>query len=170
LEGFGLYIMSVWNAFDLGILFMFMVYYVLRLYGILITDVERHHIARMAYDVLGATAVLLFPRLFSALDHYRYFSQLLIAFRMMAMDLVAILLLIIISCSGFFVAFTLAFKKDFAATNAAYALFQLLMGYTPAAWELWDEFNPLGKGLLTLFLFICHFLVVTSKCPLALRV
>jgi hypothetical protein len=160
-QGFGLYIMSVWNAFDLGILLSFLVYYVLRLYGILMPDVERHHAARMAYDVLGSSAVLLFPRLFSSLDHYRYFSQLLIAFRMMAMDLVAILVLIVISCSGFFVAFTLAFKKDFGPSNAAYALFQMLMGFTPAAWDVWSDVNLLGKTLLTLFLFICHFLIVT---------
>jgi hypothetical protein len=161
-QGFGLYIMSVWNAFDLGILLMFLVYYVLRLYGILMPDVHsRHGMASMAYDVLGATAVLLFPRLFSALDHYRYFSQLLIAFRMMAMDLVAILVLIIICCSGFFVAFTFAFKKELGAGNTAFALFQLLMGFTPAAWDIWEDYNPLGKTLLALFLFICHFLIVT---------
>ncbi|CAI6228537.1 unnamed protein product [Periconia digitata] len=161
-QGFGLYIMSVWNAFDLGILLMFLVYYVLRLYGILMPDVHsRHDMASMAYDVLGSTAVLLFPRLFSALDHYRYFSQLLIAFRMMAMDLVAILVLIVISCSGFFVAFTLAFKKDMGPGNTAYALFQLVMGFTPAAWDIWADYNPLGKTILALFLFICHFLIVT---------
>lgn len=161
-QGFGLYIMSVWNAFDLGILLMFLIYYVLRIYGILMPDVQsRHEIARMAYDVLGSSAVLLFPRLFSALDHYRYFSQLLIAFRMMAMDLVAILVLIIISCSGFFVAFTLAFKKDLGPGNTAYALFQLVMGFTPAAWDIWSDYNLLGKTLLALFLFICHFLIVT---------
>ncbi|OAL03930.1 hypothetical protein IQ06DRAFT_324421 [Phaeosphaeriaceae sp. SRC1lsM3a] len=160
-QGFGLYIMSVWNAFDLGILLMFMAYYVLRLYGILMPDVSRHQVAGMAYDVLGSTAVLLFPRLFSALDHYRYFSQLLIAFKMMAMDLVAILVLIVISCSGFFVAFSLAFKRDLGASDAAYAIFQLVMGFTPAAWDLWGEMNILGRALLALFLFICHFLIVT---------
>ncbi|KAI8942688.1 hypothetical protein NX059_000737 [Plenodomus lindquistii] len=160
-QGFGLYIMSVWNAFDLGILLMFMAYYILRLYGILMPDVSRHVVAAMAYDVLGSTAVLLFPRLFSALDHYRYFSQLLIAFKMMAMDLVAILALIVISCSGFFVAFSLAFKRDLGASDAAYAIFQLVMGFTPAAWDLWTEMNFLGKSLLALFLFLCHFLIVT---------
>ncbi|KAF2031454.1 hypothetical protein EK21DRAFT_62959 [Setomelanomma holmii] len=160
-QGFSLYIMSVWNAFDLGILLMFMAYYILRLYGILMPDVSRHQVAAMAYDVLGSTAVLLFPRLFSALDHYRYFSQLLIAFKMMAMDLVAILVLIIISCSGFFVAFSLAFKRDLGASDAAYAIFQLVMGFTPAAWDLWGEMNFLGRTLLALFLFICHFLIVT---------
>ncbi|USP76075.1 hypothetical protein yc1106_03349 [Curvularia clavata] len=160
-QGFGLYIMSVWNAFDLGILLMFMAYYILRLYGILMPDVSSKRVAAMAYDVLGSTAVLLFPRLFSALDHYRYFSQLLIAFKMMAVDLVALLVLIIISCSGFFVAFGLAFKRDLGPSNAAYAIFQLVMGFTPAAWDLWGEMNFLGKTLLALFLFICHFLIVT---------
>ncbi|KAH3966157.1 hypothetical protein HBH98_095950 [Parastagonospora nodorum] len=160
-QGFGLYIMSVWNAFDLGILLMFMAYYILRLYGILMPDVDQPRVAAMAYDVLGSTAVLLFPRLFSALDHYRYFSQLLIAFKMMAMDLVAILVLIVISCSGFFVAFSLAFKRDLGASDAAYAIFQLVMGFTPAAWDLWGEMNILGRALLALFLFICHFLIVT---------
>jgi len=44
------------------------------------------------------------------------------------MDLVAILVLIIIACSGFFVAFTLSFSVHLNAAGAAYALFQMLMG------------------------------------------
>lgn len=160
-QGFGLYIMSVWNAFDIGILIMFVVYYILRLYGILIPSSNKKEIANYAYDTLASTAVLLFPRLFSVLDHYRYFSQLLIAFRMMFLDLVAVLLLILIACSGFFAAFTLAFPVELNASSAAYALFQLLMGFTPAAWEIWDDYNVLGKVVLTIFLVITHFLIVT---------
>ncbi|KAF2103355.1 hypothetical protein NA57DRAFT_27077, partial [Rhizodiscina lignyota] len=161
-EGFGLYIMSIWNAFDIGILLLFFAYYALRLYGIVIPTARRRETANMAYDVLASTAVLLFPRLFSVLDHYRYFSQLLIAFRMMALDLAAILILILIACSGFFVAFTVAFSNnEFTAPKAAYTLFQILMGFTPAAWDIWDSYNILGKAILTLFLCICHFLIVT---------
>ena len=161
-QGFSLYIMSFWNAFDLGILLLLIAYYCMRLYGIVMPDVRKHHVADMAYDVLASNAVLLFPRLFSVLDHYRYFSQLLIAFRMMAVDLVAVFILILISCSGFFVAFTLSFGNiDFDTHKVAYSLFQILMGFTPAAWEQWDDYNTLGKSILTLFLFICHFLIVT---------
>lgn len=108
-----------------------MVYYALRLYGIIMPDARKHRVASMSYDVLASSAVLLFPRLFSVLDHYRYFSTLLIAFRMMAMDLVAVLGLIAIACSGFFVAFTLSFNED--ASHVAYALFQIFLGFTPAA-------------------------------------
>lgn len=122
-QGFGLYIMSVWNAFDLGILLLFFVYYFLRLYGLLIPDARKHTTANMSYDVLASSAILLFPRLFSVLDHYKYFSQLLIAFRMMAQDMVAILVLIVICCSGFFVAFTLSFSDDKTdGSKIAYAL------------------------------------------------
>lgn len=161
-QGFGLYILSFWNAFDLGILLLFVIYYCLRLYGIVLADQGKHRIAGMAYDALASTAVLLFPRLFSVLDHYRYFSQLLIAFRMMAQDLMAILVLILISCSGFFVAFTLSFSDDTTDGNAvAYALFQIVMGFTPAAWEKWPGYNMLGKAIMTIFLIICHFLIVT---------
>ncbi|KAI5201624.1 hypothetical protein E4T39_05149 [Aureobasidium subglaciale] len=161
-QGFGLYIMSVWNAFDLGILLCFFAYYVLRLYGILIPAARKHYTAHMAYDVLASTAVLLFPRAFNVLDHYKYFSQLLIAFRLMVQDMIAILVLIVIACSGFFVAFTLSFSEEKAeASKVAYALFQLTMGFTPAAWDLWPKYNILGKAVLVGFLFLCHFLIVT---------
>lgn len=161
-QGFSLYIMSFWNLFDLGILSLLGCYYAMRLYGILMPDARKHHVAGMAYDLLAANAVFLFPRLFSVLDHSRYFSQLLIAFRMMAMDLLAVFILIAISCSGFFVAFTLSFgDDDYNGWAVVYTLFQLLMGFTPAAWDTWNNYNFLGKMILTLFLFICHFLVVT---------
>jgi hypothetical protein len=160
-QGFSLYIMSIWNAFDLGILLLLVVYYCMRLYGIIIADDSKGLIADNAYDVLAANAVLLFPRLFSILDHYRYFSQLLVAFRLMATDLVAVLVLILISCSGFFVTFTLSFGKEYDASSVAYSLFQMVMGFTPAAWDAWPKYNLLGKAILTLFLFMCHFLIVT---------
>ncbi|EZF29163.1 hypothetical protein H109_06335 [Trichophyton interdigitale MR816] len=161
-QGFSLYLMSFWNMFDVGILVLLLIYYILRLYGAIVPQNQKAYAAGLAYDTLAANAVLLLPRLFSVLDHYRYFSQLLIAFRMMAADLIAVLILIIIACSGFFVAFTFSFgDTDASPSSVAYALFQMVMGFTPAAWTLWDRYNLLGKIILTLFLFICHFLVIT---------
>ncbi|KAJ5184084.1 hypothetical protein N7492_001700 [Penicillium capsulatum] len=159
-QGFSLYLMSFWNLFDLGILLLLFCYYCLRIYGTFLTYPRNRQMADQAYDVLAANAVLLFPRLFSILDHYRYFSQLLIAFRIMASDLIAVFVLIVIACSGFFVAF-LSFGDDNSPKTVAYGLFQMLMGFTPTAWAMWDEYNFLGKTILTIFLFICHFVVVT---------
>lgn len=178
-QGFSLYLMSFWNLFDVGILLLLFAYYCLRIYGTFLTYPRSQFIADQAvslsfftkvhlsvhansfqFDVLTATAPLLFPRLFSILDHYRYFSQLLIAFRIMASDLIAVFVLIVISCSGFFVSF-LYFGDNKSPNVVAYGLFQMLMGFTPTAWAMWDEYNFLGKTILTVFLFICHFVVVT---------
>lgn len=157
-QGFSLYIMSFWNIFDLGILLLLIIYYCMRVYGVFLVD--PHHWNEMAYDVLAANAILLLPRIFSVLDHYRYFSQLLIAFRLMAVDLAAVFVLVLISCSGFFVFFTLSRNQNDAA-EVAYKIFQILMGFTPAAWDVWPEYTYLGRTLLVFFLIICHFLVVT---------
>ncbi|RYP64757.1 hypothetical protein DL771_008611 [Monosporascus sp. 5C6A] len=157
-QGFSLYIMSFWNIFDLGILLLLIVYYCMRVYGVFL--IEPHHWNDMAYDVLAANAILLLPRIFSVLDHYQYFSQLLIAFRLMAMDLVAVFVLVLISCSGFFVFFTVS-KNQNDAPEVAYKIFQILMGFTPAAWDVWPQYNVLGRTLLVVFLILCHFLVVT---------
>ena len=161
-QGFSLYLMSFWNVFDLGILLLLFCYYCMRFYGALVPS-QNEVVSDLAYDILAANAVLLFPRLFSVLDHYRYFSQLLIAFRIMAADLVAVVVLIIIVCSGFLVAFTVSFGHHDSQSpgSIAYALFQMLMGFSPAAWTLWEEYNVLGKAILTVFLFICHFVVIT---------
>ncbi|KAJ5506964.1 hypothetical protein N7453_005921 [Penicillium expansum] len=159
-QGFSLYLMSFWNLFDVGILLLLFAYYCLRIYGTFLTYPRSQFIADQAFDVLTATAPLLFPRLFSILDHYRYFSQLLIAFRIMASDLIAVFVLIVISCSGFFVSF-LYFGDNKSPKVVAYGLFQMLMGFTPTAWAMWDEYNFLGRTILTVFLFICHFVVVT---------
>uniref|UniRef100_A0A0D2XW95 Calcium channel YVC1-like C-terminal transmembrane domain-containing protein n=1 Tax=Fusarium oxysporum (strain Fo5176) TaxID=660025 RepID=A0A0D2XW95_FUSOF len=97
-QGFALYILNVWNVFDLGILLLLIVYYCMRAYGVFLAD--SHHIYDNAYDILAANAILLLPRIFSILDHYQYFSQLLIAFRLMAVDLVAVFTLILVLCSG----------------------------------------------------------------------
>lgn len=132
-QGFALYIMSFWNIFDLGILMLLIVYYCMRAYGVFLID--PHHWNDMAYDVLAANAILLLPRIFSVLDHYQYFSQLLIAFRLMAVDLAAVFVVIFIACSGFFVFFTLS-KNSEDATAVAYKIFQMIMGFTPAAWDV----------------------------------
>ncbi|KAI1119454.1 hypothetical protein F5Y14DRAFT_395353 [Nemania sp. NC0429] len=157
-QGFSLYIMSYWNIIDLGILLLLTIYYGMRLCGVFLVDsVQLNH---MAYEVLAANAILLLPRIFSVLDHYPYFSQLLIAFRFMAEDLIALFVLIFISCSGFFAFFTLS-KSDDSATDVAYRIFQILMGFTPAAWDVWSKYTFVERLLLIFFLVICNFLITT---------
>ncbi|KAF8538083.1 hypothetical protein BDD12DRAFT_911050 [Trichophaea hybrida] len=178
-SGVALYFMSMWNAFDFSIFLLFMTFYALRTIGWFMPN-DSVYITDWSYDILASCSIFLFPRIFSVLycsrginsgicvtnykyrDHYRYFSQLIIAFRIMAADMVTLLIVIIVSCSGFFVAFTFSFAREYSsATDVSYSLFQILMGFTPAAWETWSNYNLLGKTILSAFLIITHFLIVT---------
>ncbi|KAF8242764.1 hypothetical protein K440DRAFT_95637 [Wilcoxina mikolae CBS 423.85] len=160
-SGVALYFMSMWNAFDFSIFLLFMTFYALRIIGWFMPN-DSVYITDWSYDILASCSIFLFPRIFSVLDHYRYFSQLIIAFRIMAADMVTLLIVIIVSCSGFFVAFTFSFAREYSsATDVSYSLFQILMGFTPAAWETWSNYNLLGKTILSAFLIITHFLIVT---------
>lgn len=157
-QGFSLYIMSFWNIFDLGILLLLIIYYCMRVYGVFLVD--PFHWNEMAYDVLAANAILLLPRIFSVLDHYEYFSQLLIGFRYMSSEMASCFFLVLICCSGFFVFFTLSGAHN-EASDVAFKIFQILMGFTPAAWDAWPGYSYLGRAVLAFFLFITHYVVVT---------
>jgi hypothetical protein len=132
-QGVSFYVMNLWNIFDLGILLLLIVYYCMRIYGVFLLDPHRWN--QNAYDVLAVNAILLLPRIFSVLDHCRYFSRLLIALRLLAVDLAAVFALSLICCSGFFVFFVFSNSPDdpFAL---AYRMFQIFVGFTPFAWEM----------------------------------
>lgn len=132
-EGFSFYAMSFWNIFDLGILLLLIVYYCMRIYGVFLLD--PHQWNQNAYDVLAVNAILLLPRIFGVLDHYRNFSRLLISLRLLAVDLAAVFILVLIGFSGFFVFFAFSKNQD-DPLAIAYKMFQVLMGFTPSAWEL----------------------------------
>ncbi|KAK3294872.1 uncharacterized protein B0H64DRAFT_197170 [Chaetomium fimeti] len=157
-EGFSFYAMSFWNIFDLGILLLLIVYYCMRIYGVFLLD--PHQWYQNAYDVLAVNAILLLPRIFGVLDHYRNFSRLLISLRLLAVDLAAVFILIVICFSGFFVFFASSKSQD-DAPEVAFKMFQVLMGFTSSAWELWPSYGWMGKALMGLFLVISHFMVIT---------
>ncbi|QSL66709.1 hypothetical protein MERGE_001093 [Pneumocystis wakefieldiae] len=161
-SGTRLYLLNLWNIFDVILFCIFIGFFALRLYGLFIDDPE-HKISRIAYDILATNAIFLFPRLFSTMDYYRYFSQMLIGFRKMAIDFFTTLILIIIIFSGFWVALSLAFARDsYSPKSLAFRLMQLFFGFSPAAWDMMDNLNILGQTLLILFMANSNYFVVTA--------
>ncbi|KAL2175707.1 uncharacterized protein P884DRAFT_46421 [Thermothelomyces heterothallicus CBS 202.75] len=157
-EGFSFYVMSFWNIFDLGLLLLLIVYYCMRIYGVFLLDPHKWN--QNAYDVLAVDAILMLPRIFGMLDHYRHFSRLLISLRLLARDLASVFVLTLAFCSGFFAFFAFSKTQDDAPTMA-YKMFQMLLGFTPSAWELWPTYNWMGKVFLVFFLVISHFMIMT---------
>jgi hypothetical protein len=112
---------------------LLIVYYCMRIYGVFLLDPHKWN--QNAYDVLAVNAILLLPRIFGILGHHRYFSRLLMSLRMLAKDLAAVFVLIFICCGGFFVFFAFS-KHSGDPFELAYKMFQILMGFTPSAWDM----------------------------------
>jgi hypothetical protein len=159
--GFTLYVMSLWNWFDLIILLL-LVSYAGCLFASYVYEANQKFLAHMAHDLLATISIFLFPRLFSVLDNYEVFSQMVVSVRRMMVDLAVACLVIIIFSSGFWVAFTMAFARDvFSANKIAYDLLKILFGFTPTVWDSWPHYSVLGRTMLVFYLFVTHFLIMT---------
>ena len=160
-SGSSLFLLNLWNMFDIGMLVLFAAFLFIRLY-VFIWEDEFSRMNKVAFDLLGANAIFLFPRLFAALDHIRYFSYMIISFRRMAIDLMASITIIFVFFTGFYVAFCLAFARGiFSPQTVAYNFMQILMGFTLPAWQTMDSYSALGKIALMSYVGVSHFLVMT---------
>ncbi|CAN6623057.1 hypothetical protein TRVA0_009S01288 [Trichomonascus vanleenenianus] len=160
--GFTLYVMSLWNWFDLIILLLLVSYGLLQTASHFTTGPQSNSLAHVAHDLLATVAIFLFPRLFSILDSYEVFSQMVVSVRKMCVDLTVACIIIIIFSSGFWVAFTMAFARDvYSANKVAYDMMKILFGFTPAVWDTWQYYSVLGRTILVFYLFITHFLIMT---------
>ena len=159
--GFTLYIMSLWNWFDLMILILLVSYAGVSALSFLIAS-HRKLLSNTAHDILATIAIFLFPRLFSILDNYEIFSQMVISVRRMTLDLMVACIIIVFFSSGFWVAFTMAFARDvFSPDKVAYDLLKILNGFTPAVWDNLKYYSFIGKVMLLFYLFVTHFLIMT---------
>ncbi|KAG5358408.1 hypothetical protein CJU89_4968 [Yarrowia sp. B02] len=161
--GYTLYVISIWNIIDLIILVFLVCYFVVRVYALAFASPEAfYYWNARAFDLLATVAIFLFPRMFSVLDNYQYFSLMLIAVRKMTIDLVVSSIMIILFSAGFWVAFTMAFARDvFSAKKIAYDLMKILFGFTPTVWDSWKYYSVLGRINLMFFLFVTHFVIIT---------
>lgn len=161
--GYTLYVISIWNIIDLIILVFLVSYFVVRVYALMLVSPEGfYYWNARAFDLLATVAIFLFPRMFSVLDNYQYFSLMLIAVRKMTIDLVVSSIMIILFSAGFWVAFTMAFARDvFSAKKIAYDLMKILFGFTPTVWDSWKYYSVLGRINLMFFLFVTHFVIIT---------
>ncbi|ANB13997.1 Yvc1p [Sugiyamaella lignohabitans] len=164
--GFTLYILSLWNLFDLMILLQLIGYACCRINAIRLNATGQIDDAKkmltLSYDILATVAIFLFPRLFSIFDNNESFSRMVIAVRKMSIDLAISWLVIVMLSSGFWIAFTLAFARNvFSSNQVAFDLMRILFGFTPVVWENWKYYSPIGRTILLFYLFITHFVVMT---------
>ncbi|KAF9930155.1 hypothetical protein FBU30_000823 [Linnemannia zychae] len=158
-SGPSFYFGTFWNLFDLPIYVIYLVFIGLRI-SVFITGSQ--DMSNFAYDVLACNAILLWPRLFAALDHYRFFGTMLIVLRQMLLDAMLFLALSTIFYIGFLQAFYGLHDNTKSYGEIAWLLLQVFFGSAFLGFEEADELSELfGAPLMVLFVAISVLMLYT---------
>ncbi|OAQ29740.1 hypothetical protein K457DRAFT_137619 [Linnemannia elongata AG-77] len=158
-SGPSFYFETVWNLFDVPIYIIFLVFMGLRISTFFTGSLE---MSDFAYDVLACNAILLWPRLFAALDHYRFFGTMLIVLRQMLLDAMLFLALSLIFYIGFLQAFYGLHDNTKSYGEIAWLLLQVFFGSAFLGFEQADEMSEVfGAPLMVLFVAISVLMLYT---------
>ncbi|KAF9540443.1 hypothetical protein EC957_004283 [Mortierella hygrophila] len=158
-SGPSFYFETVWNLFDVPIYIIFLVFMGLRISTFFTGSIE---MSDFAYDVLACNAILLWPRLFAALDHYRFFGTMLIVLRQMLLDAMLFLALSTIFYIGFLQAFYGLHDNTKSYGEIAWLLLQVFFGSAFLGFEEAEELSKLfGAPLMVLFVAISVLMLYT---------
>ncbi|KAF9323357.1 hypothetical protein BG006_001544 [Podila minutissima] len=158
-SGPSFYFETVWNLFDVPIYICFLVFMGLRISTFFTNSAD---MSFFAYDVLACNAILLWPRLFAALDHYRFFGTMLIVLRQMLLDAMLFLALSFIFYVGFLQAFYGLHDNTKSYGDIAWLLLQVFFGSAFLGFEEASELSELfGAPLMVLFVAISVLMLYT---------
>ncbi|KAG0355583.1 hypothetical protein BC939DRAFT_444323 [Gamsiella multidivaricata] len=158
-SGPSFYFETVWNLFDVPIYIIFLVFMSLRISTFFTGSIE---MSNFAYDFLACNAILLWPRLFAALDHYRFFGTMLVVLRQMLIDSMLFLALSFIFYVGFLQAFYGLHDNKKSYGEIAWLLLQVFFGSAFLGFEEAAELSELfGAPLMVLFVAISVLMLYT---------
>ncbi|KAI8360641.1 hypothetical protein B0O80DRAFT_208472 [Mortierella sp. GBAus27b] len=158
-SGPSFYFESVWNLFDVPIYLIFVGFIGLRIAALTGGSTELSH---FAYDFLGCNSILLWPRLFAGLDHYRFFGTMLIVLRQMLIDAMLFLALSFIFYVGFLQAFYTLHDNTKSYKEIAWLLLQVFLGSAFIGFEQSSNISAqFGTPLMVLFVAISVLMLYT---------
>lgn len=145
----------LWTFFDLLIVILIDISFGMRL--LLGFDMISHS---TYYSVFSLISILLFPRMLSVFNNYEFFNMLIVSFKKMSFNMIAMVFLFASLIFGFFLCF-ISLTIDLSTSEVAFTMLQLFFGFTPAVWDHWNNYNVLGRGIQISYLFLIQFIVAT---------
>lgn len=145
----------LWTYFDILIVILIDISFAMRL--LVGFDVISHS---TYYSVFSLISILLFPRMLSVFNNYEFFNMLIVSFKKMSWNMIAMVFLFASLIFGFFLCF-ISLTIDLSPTEVAFHMLQLFFGFTPAVWDHWNSYNYLGRGIQISYLFLIQFIVAT---------
>lgn len=145
----------IWTYVDLLIILLIDISFVLRI----LMGCDRID-SDIYYNFFSLISILLFPRMLSVFNNYEFFNMIVVSFKKMSANMIAMFCLFISLIFGFFLCF-ISLTIDLSTYEVAFSMLKLFFGFTPAVWDNWDRYNNLGRGIQLAYLFLIQFIVAT---------
>lgn len=145
----------VWTYFDILIVLLIDISFALRVlleFGKIDSE--------LYYNFFSLISILLFPRMLSVFNNYEFFNMMIVSFKKMSLNMIAMFCLFVSLIFGFFLCF-ISLTIDLTTYEVAFSMLKLFFGFTPAVWDNWDSYNNLGRGIQLAYLFLIQFIVAT---------
>lgn len=139
----------IWNYIDFCLIFLIDLSFVLKM-------------ANTPYfpDVFSLIGIILFPRILSIFNNYKFFNLIVLSFNKMIWNLVGLIFFFFTLISGFYFSF-LTLSINQAKGEILFDMVKIFFGFTPSVWNNWENYNTLGKVTLMGYLFLIQFIVGT---------
>ncbi|OZJ03209.1 hypothetical protein BZG36_04532 [Bifiguratus adelaidae] len=167
-SGATVYFENIWNMFDFAILLIFIGFFSLRMRWISYNghasppDDSPLHQYDFAFDLLACNSILLWPRLFAVLDHYRFFGTMLIVIRHMMIDASLFFTLLFVFFLGFLQAFYALGRDSYSYSEIAWLMLKVFFGSQYIGFDVAFKLHPIfGPIVMTLYISISTLVLMT---------
>ncbi|KAJ2988520.1 hypothetical protein NUW58_g3931 [Xylaria curta] len=154
------YAVDVWNVFDIAMIAIGFVYFILRCVGLYRKD---YVLVDIAFDVLALEALFMVPRVFSILSLSPYWGTLIPCLKAMGTDFLKFMVLVVVLYLGFLTTFSLVGREAFSFPHMAMIVSKIFFGASFVGFDVMDQIDPVfGPPLMFLFVTMSSILLMGS--------
>ncbi|KAI0460108.1 ion transporter [Xylaria acuta] len=154
------YATDVWNVFDIAMITIGLVYFILRCVGLYRKD---YVLVDIAFDVLALEALFMVPRVFSILSLSPYWGTLIPCLRAMGTDFLKFMVLVVVLYLGFLTTFSLVGRETFSFPHMAMIVSKIFFGSSFVGFDVMHQIDPVfGPPLMFLFVTMSSILLMGS--------
>ncbi|KAI0442545.1 ion transporter [Xylaria telfairii] len=154
------YAADVWNVFDIVMIAIGLVYFILRCVGLYKKD---YVLVDIAFDVLALEALFMVPRVFSVLSLSPYWGTLIPCLKAMGRDFLKFMVLVVVVYLGFLTTFSLVGRESFSFPHMAMIITKIFFGSSFVGFDVMHQIDPIfGPPLMFLFITMSSILLMGS--------
>nr|ODN95119.1 nonselective cation channel [Cryptococcus depauperatus CBS 7855] len=155
-HGWTVYVANAWNAFDMGYMSIFLLYFVLRVFALVSHSANT---SDLAFDILACAACIIFPRLVFFIVKE---NVVILALRGMVSSFIRFMLVTILAFTGICFSLWTLGKSTWTVKQIVWLMAQIWFGSSYLGFSASESFHPIfGPIVLISYAALCNVLLIT---------